>query len=198
MRIRRIAVLAVIVGAVITGPAAEAKGPSQAVLTGPGLSAPVSLRVAGSKTIGQELADMVQLSGFFSEAFGGKERGHRPSGGLGPRYTVTYTMSDISPPATLTQSVYPFADAGPVTTMTRGQEFWGTQHTPGGWFRAKGRFRTFLMELGVPKPVAHRPAAASSGGGSSGFPIGWLSAVVLASLVAAAGFLMFRRTRVRA
>jgi hypothetical protein len=198
MWVRRIVRLGVVAAAVIAGPAAEAKGPSQAVVTGPGLSAPLSLRVSGSRTIGQELADMVQLSGFFDEAFGGKPRGHRPSGELGPRYTVTYTMSAVRPPATLTQDVYPFADHGPVTTMASGQTFWGNQHTPGGWYRAKGRFKTFLMDLGVPEPIVHRPAGVTSGGGSGRFPFGWLSAAVLACLVAAAAFLLLRRQRAHA
>jgi hypothetical protein len=191
MRVRSIVVLGTVVGALVAGPAAEAKGPSQAVIAGPSLSAPVSLREPGSKTIDQELADLVQLSGFFDEAFGGKARGHEPAGELGPRYTVTYTMSDIRPPSTLTQYVYPFADAGPVTTMARGQTFWGTQHTPGGWFRAKGKLKTLLMGLGVPEPVVHAPVAASSGGGSAS-PLGWLLATVVASITVAAALLLFR------
>ncbi|MDP9296906.1 MAG: hypothetical protein M3O88_09475 [Actinomycetota bacterium] len=196
MRERRaIVLLGLLAGLTMLGPSALAKGPSQAVITGPGLSAPLSLREPGSKTIGQELANMVQLSGFFSEAFGGKARGHRPSGELGPRYMVTYTMSDINPPATLTQYIYPFADAGPVTTMARGQTFWGTQHTPGGWFGAKGKLKTFLMGLGVPEPVVHAPVAASSGGGSAGFPLGWLLAAVLASILATAVVVLLLRRR---
>jgi hypothetical protein len=192
-------VLSVLVTALtVLGPSALAKGPSQAVITGSGLSVPVSLREPGSKTIGQDLADIVQLSGFFSEAFGGKARGHRPSGELGPRYTVTYTMSDVSPPATLIQHIYPFADAGPVTTMTHGQTFWGIQHTPGGWFRAKGKLKTLLMSLGVPEPVVQAPVAARpSAGAASRFPIGWgiLGAIVV---FVAAGMLISRRVHARA
>jgi hypothetical protein len=199
MRWRRsIVVLGTVVGALMAGPAAQAKGPSQGVLSGPGLPAPVSLGDPGSESIGQNLADMIEQSGFFSEAFGGKARGHKPSGELGPRYTVTYTMGDIKPVSTITQSVYPFADAGPATSMEEGQAYWGNQRTPGGWFRAKGRFKALLIDLGVPRPVVHTPVAASAGGGATGSPFGWMSAALLAAIVAGGAFLLLRRARVRA
>src|SRR5205823_3077644 len=114
----------------------------------PGLSGPIALRATGSETIGQRLADMVQYSGFFPEAFGGADTLRKPpSGTLGPRYEVAYTMTDVRPASTLIQVIYPFAEAGPVTSMDRGQTLWGTETSKGGWFVARPRFAVLLRDL---------------------------------------------------
>ena len=113
---------------------AMAKGPSQGVITGPGLVDPIVLREPGSATIGADLADVVEGSGFFVGMWGdGRDSlAHRPTGELGPRYTITYdmTLSDRRP-HTITQYLYPYADPLPLTHMLAGQPYWRGSETVG-------------------------------------------------------------------
>src|ERR671918_2860553 len=72
----------------VVAPSALAKGPSQAVVTGPGIE-PTPLRPPGSPAIGADLATMVEASGFFAGLAGDRSKrllNRRPAGGLGPRY----------------------------------------------------------------------------------------------------------------
>ena len=165
---RRIAAalsLGAVVAVVVSGPA-EAKGPSQAVIEGPGIEQPILLRAPGSDTIGLDLGALIMSSGFFPEICRPcDERLHRqPETDLGPRYEVTYVMSGARRDR-VTQYVYPFARPHPVTYMPDGQAVWG-HRTAGGWFVANNTLRRGLLRLGVPEPatpipwtdpVAHHP-----------------------------------------
>lgn len=124
MRPRLVVLSALLLATFLSSPAALAKGPGQGVIDGPGLTEPLQLRDPGSRTIGPELAATVQHSGFLPQLFGGgDEIGRKPVGMLGPRYTVTYTMNGPGPATQVTQHVYPFAAAGPVTYMPPGQPY---------------------------------------------------------------------------
>ncbi|HEY7401802.1 MAG TPA: hypothetical protein VH989_13015 [Actinomycetota bacterium] len=171
-----------------TSPPALAKGPAQGVMTGPGIASPIRLRVPGTTTIGVDLAKVVEQSGFFSGAWDDDDRRRldaRPAGELGPRYTITYTMS----PGKIVQYVYPYAEPRPITHMPAGQSFWGSNETVGAWYVAPIALRRTLVALGLPAeaspPLAagHEPApvVASSATGSNAAPI----VVVLAGLALA-------------
>jgi hypothetical protein len=143
---------------------AFAKGPAQAVITGPGLAQPITVgdlgsNGVGSDSIGQDLAELVERSGFFTGMWGGRQGRlrHRPTGDLGPRYTITYTMlrphggSDA-----VVQYIYPFADPRPVTYMPANQTYWKTYRTKGAWFAPPSEFagtlfKQTLFRLGLPQ-----------------------------------------------
>ena len=82
-RLARAAILALglLAGLVGSAEPAGAKGPSAGVIEGPGLAAPVELRVPGTGTIGPLLSTMVMESGFFPAAFGGDGMSPHPPQG---------------------------------------------------------------------------------------------------------------------
>jgi hypothetical protein len=130
-----------------------ATGPSQAVIKGPGLQSPVSLRAPGEPTIGPALATMVQESGFFAALHGADAawRHQSPEGKLGPRYVVTYTLGGSDDSRSIVQYVYPYASAGPVTYMPPGQRTWANDKTTGGWHRADASLKEMLIGVGLPQ-----------------------------------------------
>jgi hypothetical protein len=133
---------------------AMAKGPSQGIITGPGLADPIRLREPGARTIGADLARVVELSGFCVGAWGGDDHGRvaqPPFGYLGPRYTITYAMglSDRDPDR-IVQYVYPFAEPVPITHMPPQQKYWGSNETVGAWYAARIGLRKTLIGLGLP------------------------------------------------
>jgi hypothetical protein len=157
-----------LVAASILAPSAAAKGPTQAVLTGPGITDPIMLKEPDSPTIGPVLSDVVMDSGFFYEAWANDgPRGHlmhRPAGDLGPRYTITYTMSLGSNRSDdIVQYVYPYARPRPVTSMPPGQEFWGTSETTGGWYSAPFTLKRTLITAGLPQTAPVEASSTSRG-----------------------------------
>ena len=199
--------LALIVISVVTvlleASPAMAKGPSDGVITGPGLAEPIMLREPGAKTIGVDLANMIEESGFFEGVWGGDpDRLRRPPpGDLGPRYTITYSMTmSRRLSGTITQFVFPYAEPLPITHIPAKQRFWGSSETVGGWFVAGNRFRTTLIGLGLPAVRPSSPtvgidavATAASPHGGSIWP--WLVVAVAVMVLAFAIFLMRRRIR---
>ena len=180
--------------------AALAKGPSQAVIEGPGLAHPVPLRDPSSPTIGPDLASMIQESGFWEQLWCRhcRSRSARPAGVLGPRYTVEYTMTlEGQPSSHLIQYVYPYADPRPVTSMPAGQPYWTRgQRTAGGWYVARPRLRQLLIGIGLPQtaPQATQdPASATTTGtgSSSGVPL----SIVLAVMLAGTALILIARRR---
>jgi hypothetical protein len=205
MKIRAALALAV-VAVLWTSLPASAKGPSQGIITGPGLVDPIVLREPGSRGIGPDLSKVAMESGFFEGAWGGDpDHGTgRPVGDLGPRYTITYDMAISDRRSdTIVQYVYPYAEPKPVTHMPAKQPFWGTQETVGGWYVARVGFRETLIGLGLPA-AAPSPSASPAGIGmasatvpSQGDPIPsrlWIGAAVLALMLAA---VLIRRHGVR-
>jgi len=183
-----------VIAILCTAVPAMAKEPSQGVITGPGLGAPITLKESGAKSIGPDLASVVEESGFFLGVWGGDpdHLTHRPAGDLGPRYTITYTMpfsERRSDP--IVQYVYPYAEPKPVTYMPAKQAFWGDNETVGTWYVARVRFKATLIGVGLPAsapspPVAgiDTPAAAVPRAGFDPTPL--LIATAMLALVLAA------------
>jgi len=166
---------------------AIAKGPSEATISGPGLSTALTFR-GGGEGGDTTLGVLVAQGGFFPQVFGQSPNpllATRPSG-LGPSYTVTYTVPGPSTD-TLLQDLYPYAEQGPVTYMAPGQKIWD-QTTHGGWYRGTTELRSRLVKAGLPKAaLAERRRAAGS-----------RTAITLgagAGLVLAAGALVLLRRR---
>jgi hypothetical protein len=145
-----------------TSDPAMAKGPSQAVITGPGLADPILLREPDAETIGADLATVLKESGFFVGVWGGDpdRLTHRLAGDLGPRYTITYDMpmSDRRSD-TIIQYVYPYAEPKPITYMPAKQAFWGSEETVGTWYVARVGLRETLIGLGLPASAPSPPVA---------------------------------------
>jgi hypothetical protein len=173
------------VGLTLLGPSAPAKGPSQAVIEGPGLASPVALREEGSRGIGPVLSTMVEASGFLSGLFGGDEmRARRPDGELGPRYRVSYTVDGLGRRSVITQYVFPFAAAGPVTYMPPGQRYWRGNATGGGWYTGGFELSRVLNYLGVQPSSAPRPVHSADAEGTHAMPAALAVGVALAAGIA--------------
>src|SRR5438105_10541558 len=106
---RRSPLLAVAVaGALLLPAAAAAKGPSEATITGPGLSSGLTFR-GGGEGGDTNLGLLVAQGGFFPQTFGQSPdpTGAKPDD-LGPGYSVVYTVPGPSTD-TLRQDLYPYA-----------------------------------------------------------------------------------------
>jgi hypothetical protein len=171
--------LILIVAVALALPAAAlGKGPSEAVLTGPGLDDD-GITISG---LGDG-SGIVQQAGFFPATFGQSPDpmlDEPPAGTLGPKYRLTYAVPGPSgSDDTIVQDVYPFAKPSPVTYTPPGQPFFDTERTRGGWFVATLGLRNLLVHEGL--PPASAPAAAP---GSDTLLWPWLlgAAVLLAAL----------------
>lgn len=206
-------------------PAAMAKGASAATIKGPGLARPISVRGLGEPGTDTQLAKLSDQTGLFAAMFGdtagGQPSGERPSGDLGPRYTVTYAVPGDNTTFAVVQDLYPYAPGGPVTHVQPGQRLWAGQQVVGGWFRGPATLLPMLRSLGLPSresaaraaatasstaaPVAAKPAApvagasTASGRGTSwtGIGVGGVGGVLLLGSGALA-LRSVRRRRLRA
>ena len=89
-----ICALAAAAAALALAGAAAAKGPSEATITGPGGQGPYNFTGSGEHT-GTPLGYLTDQAGFFQAMFGQEPDpmlAERPSGELGPKYTITYTV----------------------------------------------------------------------------------------------------------
>jgi hypothetical protein len=178
MKRRSLALALPIALALLIPATAGAKGPSEATITGPGLSSPI--RFSGDEgNYSQAFGNLIELGGFFPQTFGQSPdplRRSRPSTSLGPRYEVAYVVPGPTTD-TLRQALYPYAYSGPVTYMKPGQKFWGTQYTHGGWLRASAGLKSMLVEAGLPRTAPESRHGSSNGraaimlGGGLGFAL---------------------------
>jgi hypothetical protein len=206
---RRILVLATLaMAALLVLPAtAQAKGASKATLGGGGLPGPVTIGGNGEAGSGDLLARLAEQTGAYAAMYsdGGQQLDAvRPSGDLGARYVVTYTIpSPAGGEDAVRQELYPFAAAGPVTFTAAGQRFMDNMQTRGGWYHTPASLTETLAALGVRKQgnsaasEAAIPAAAPpvTPAGESG---GWfipllLGAAVVALLGGGVGLVLVRR-----
>jgi hypothetical protein len=151
--------LFVLFAAALLAPAALAKGPSEATITGPGLGKPISFKGLG------DASKLTEYAGVFPAVFGQSPdpmlRG-RPAGRLGPKYTIRYVVpGGNSQTFRLSQDLYPYAQAGALTYMKPGQPIFGAK-TTGGWYPAGVALKDLLVRAGLPRS-APRAASASSG-----------------------------------
>src|SRR5215210_8926380 len=140
----------VVVAAALLAPAALAKGPSQAKITGPGLDKSVSVKgTEGSGALGE----LTAYSGLFPAAFGQSPDPMlhgRPAGKLGPRYTIRYLVpagGNVS--FRLVQDLYPYASRGAVTYLKPGQRIFDSR-TKGGWYPGGTALKDTLVRAGLP------------------------------------------------
>jgi len=140
--------LFVLCAAALLAPAALAKGPSEATISGPGLGKPMSFKGM------DDASRLTEYAGVFPAAFGQTPdpmlKG-RPAGRLGPKYTIRYVVP--GPNSTtfhLSQDLYPYARAGAVTYMKPGQPI-SDAKTTGGWYPAGVALKELLVRAGLPK-----------------------------------------------
>jgi hypothetical protein len=173
--------------------AALAKGPSEAVVTGPGIDDDNGIVIAG---LGDG-SGLTQASGFFQATFGQSPDpmlDSAPDGTLGPKYRIRYTVPGPSgQDDTIVQDVYPFAEPSPVTYTPPGQTFFGSERTRGGWFVGTVGLRNILVHAGLP---AESPIGDTGGGGSGRTVWPWVAGALalLAALGCAAWFARARWT----
>jgi hypothetical protein len=190
---RRALLLAAALTALLSFPAAAtAKGPSAASISGPGLRHAVNIEGYGEGGNNTALGILVSDGGFFSQAFGTTPAAttSRPVRRLGPRYGVTYTVPGPNGDSTLRQDLYPYAGKGPVTYMAPAQTFWGTQSTPGGWYRGTAALKRALVKAGLPSRPPRNKARTQR---KIGVAVGAGAGVALA----AGALALFRRQRRR-
>jgi hypothetical protein len=163
----------VMLAAAALAPAALAKGPSAATITGPGLDH--ALSVKGTEMSGR-LGDLTQYSGFFPAAFGQQPSPmlHRRPANLGPRYTIHYVVPG-GQIYRLTQDLYPYARGGAATYMKPDQSIFGTA-TWGGWYRGGADLKRTLVAAGLPRTA---PSSGSSSGSALLLGIGVPGVVLL-------------------
>jgi hypothetical protein len=168
---------------------ALAKGPSEARITGPGLSK--AIVITGEESEGSPIMDLADAAGFFPAAFGQSPNPmtSRPTGALGPKYSIDYTV----PGGNMTtfkihQDAYPYAKPYSVTYMKAGQPIFDME-TKGGWF-TDTRLKEVLVLHGLAKSA---PTATSSSSTAGFFSTGKLGALVLVLLVLGGVFVLMRR-----
>lgn len=186
---RAIVLLVVLVGWLFgLAPAALAKGPTTAVIDGPGLASPVRVESDHATERLPAISTLMQRTGgvlLFGEQV--RRTPPPPAAELGARFVVTYFM-DREP--MLTQELYPFAAGGPYTFTPAGQwSIFTEADVPSGWFRAPAELTISLQSLGAvdpgspagpaPATVAAADSAPAGGFGAGGWLAGGLALVAL-------------------
>jgi len=185
--------LFMLAAAALLAPAALAKGPSQATVTGPGLSKAIVLKGLGDSSA------LTEQAGFFPSAFGQSPSPmiKRPDGKLGPRYTIHCIVpGGNTKPYRITQRLYPYASGGAVTYMRPGQPIFGAT-TTGGWYYAGGALKQTLVRAGLPRAA---PRTAPRESASSDSNIALFAGIGIPGALALAGAALLvarRRSRSR-
>jgi hypothetical protein len=145
--------LFVLVAAGLLAPAALAKGPSEASISGPGLGKSLSLKGSGEES-GTPLGSLTEYTGFFPAAFGqipDPMLPGRPPGKLGAKYTIRYVVPGPDGQTfRIRQELYPYARGGAVTYMKPGQRIFDMR-THGGWYRGASELKQTLVRAGLPR-----------------------------------------------
>ncbi len=185
--------LLVLALAAVLSPAALAKGPSQAAISGPGLARTLSFKGNGEHE-GTALYDLAQDAGFFPAVFGQSPDPMlhgRLSGTLGPKYTIHYVVpAGEGTKYRVVQDLYPYAHGGPVTHMKAGQLIFG-ERSQGGWYRGDPGLKALLVRHGLPR-TASRLTATPAGGNDTAVMLG-IGAPLAVLLAGAAVFVARRR-----
>ena len=185
----------VLLGAAFTlacAPAALAKGPAAADISGPGTGGGIHIGGNGEDA-STSLGQLTTQTGFFQATFGQSPDpmlAERPKGALGPKYTLRWGVPGPNGKTdTIVSELYPYADAGPVVYTKPGQAFFYTERTRGGWFVASPELRSLLVDAGL-------PASAPTGGDGFTFPTwGYALLAMLAALLAGGAGALFVRAR---
>ncbi|MFF5213034.1 hypothetical protein [Streptosporangium sp. NPDC000396] len=181
---------------VVAAPPAWAKGVDSAILTGPGLSAPVTVKpsdpAASARLSTLRMGTAIDTA-LISE-LPGRFQSERPSGRLGPGYRLAWHAPGEQ--AEVVQDLYPYALPAPVV------------HTPSqklvvrtGWYRAPAFLKDTLTQLGLPaEPPAGTALTGEPGPAATSGPPGWIwgAATGLAAGIAFVAFVALRRRRANA
>ena len=168
--------------------AALAKGPSAATISGPGLRT-ISVSGDGEDGAVSSFGRLTEAAGFFPAVFRREPDPMlrtRPSGDLGPRYTIVWVLPTPTGRSRLRQDVYPYAKPYPVTYTRPGQPFYNGMRTHGGWYEGYLELKRALAAAGL-------PARAPSTGGSTPTWAIALPAVAGVLVLGALGALGLRR-----
>jgi hypothetical protein len=175
---------------------ADAKGPANATLSGPGIGSDINVPGSGLN-VGTPLGDLAHYAGFFPAVLGQTPdpmRKERPKGDLGPKYTITYLLPVGEKDIRIRQDLYPYANP-PVTYTEPGQKLYGDDETRGGWYTAGiPALRVRLIEAGLLPATPPSDASADDGALAS---TGTILAIVagMALLLLASALILRRRTR---
>lgn len=187
------AVLAVVVMA----SAAMAKTPGKAVISGPGLAAPLRIDFRGDNdgSGGDTFFEVLQGVGLFE----GYRDDAAPEGvALGPKYQMmVFIGMPGEVPSTVEVDLYPYAKDGPVSFTADGQSAREFGEVRGGWHTSNSYFFDTLVDLGLP---ARAPGAAPAAGQPPAVPPSpspwiWVVSVVGLGLLLVAGALVARPRR---
>jgi hypothetical protein len=181
--------LFVLVAAALLVPAALAKGPSEASITGPGLGKTITYKGSGESG-GSALGNLTEYAGFFPAVFGQSPdpmlKG-RPAGKLGATFTIRWVVPGNGS-FRITQQLYPYARGGAVTYMRPGQAIFNTK-TRGGWYPAGEGLKLMLVRSGLPTSAPR---------GSSGTNLALVAGIgIPGALVLAGAALLVARRRSR-
>lgn len=179
---------------------AQAKGQGTALVSGPGLVAPLEISGRPTATAPPDFWEFVSQSGIFEDW-----KSRPPSRvGLGPRYEVMLffgdepgTASADGIPDLVHMDLYPYAKDGPWTYAPPGQTGGSVGTVAEGWTAAPASLLDYLIEKGLPE---RRPRGTRTETGSSlqsEAPIPWTGMAVGASLAVLmlSGALLARRRR---
>lgn len=158
---------------------ALAKGPSEARITGPGLSK--TIVIAGVESEGTPIMNLAEAAGFFPGAFGQSPSPMSPAppkSSLGPKYSIDYVVpAGDSKSDKIHQDLYPYAKTGAWTYTPEGQPIFDMT-TQGGWFQDT-RLKGILVAHGLPKSPPAAPASSKSSSSAGFFSTGKIGAFVL-------------------
>ena len=175
--------------------AALGKGPSEAVINGPGGGGGGGdITFTGCCANDTPTMMLAERAGFFPAVFSQTPDpmlDSRPKGDLGPKYTVTYTVPGPSNETwKIEQDLYPYAASGPVTYMKPGQKIFEVPGgTRGGWFQGTTQLKETLVAAGLPS------SAPAGSAGRSSVPTLTLSAFAVLLFTCVAVFVVRRRLR---
>jgi len=163
---------------------ALAKGPSAAVIAGPGLT---TIRLSGTEGSTTPFWRLTEAIGWFDAVYGpGQLPKTPPQGDLGPRYTITWTIPSSG---TLHQDVYPYAQPSPLAYMPPGGKVYGSP-VRGGWFAGGAKLQKALVRVGVPAEPPKAPVVASPAQAEHAYSGSGLSAIDILGIVAGAVILL--------
>src|SRR5262245_14541893 len=176
---KRLLFLTAVVAALALPTTALAKGPSEARITGPGLSK--AIEITGAESEGTPIMNLAAATGFFPAAFGRSPSPMRPAppkSGPGPKYSIEYVVPAGNLKSNkIHEDLYPYAKSGGWTFMPKGQPIFDMT-TQGGWFH-DARLKGILVAHGLPKSPPAAPTTSKSSSSAGFFSTGKIGAFVL-------------------
>jgi hypothetical protein len=180
---------------VLTAAPAEAKGPTDALLTGPGIDQPIDLRQEVEGMTFWDLADRLSYSVTFDGHPPSPPVLENPNRDLGPAYPLRWSGPGPGEDFAVTVVLYPWADDGARLYVPPGQTTLSGSPTEEFWLPLRPDAVNALRKVGLPpRDVAFAalpgstsidptPASAlqplSADGGSSSWPVGVMTAAVV-------------------